>query len=888
MAPSSLRIPPQSLDSEKALLGSLMLRPEGLHEIIDTVSADSFYAERHRTIFKAMLDLFGKSDPIDLISLSNRLKEKESLELIGGSSYLTELVNLVPSAANLKHYAEVVQKKYMMRGLIGASEYIAELGYDESQDLEETLDRAEKKIYEVTASPTLHKFVAMRETLGEAWERLERLHHSKNELRGIPTGFRELDNMLAGFQQSDLVILAARPSMGKTALALDIARQTAVKHGTVVGIFSLEMSAQQLVDRMLAAESRVNAWKLRTGQLSTDEEFDKIRDSLDQLSRAPIYIDDQPGNNILKMRSVARRLKRENGLGLIIVDYLQLMAPTQSRSSDSLVQQVTEISRSLKNLARELEVPVLALSQLSRAVEQRRGKPRLSDLRDSGCLSGDTVVINAKTGARHTMRELAASGDSMPVFALDKHFHLREATATRFFSSGVKRLYTLKTRSGRTIRASANHPFRTIEGWKHLDELTLGVPIAVPRGLRPNKIASSLSRDELIFIAHLLGDGCVLPKQPYHYTTASLKNRATVEHASARLFAITPRIVRQKNWWHVYFTSPYRLTHGRRHPITLWFEKLGIERVRSYKKKIPEEIFQCSEADIALFLKHLWSTDGNVSATRNVGGSSGAAIYYASSSAALALQVSHLLLRLSIRATVRTIKSGTYRPMHHVSIEGAPEQIRFLETIGIADEREETVPSLLKVLRSVKPNTNVDVTPKEAWRLVIAPALKDAEMSWRDFSARLGVAYNGTAIQKSGIGRDRLAAIAAIVKSPLCLELATAHVLWDPIISIEKGEEEEVFDATVSGLHNFVADDVIVHNSIEQDADVVMFIHREDKMNETSSRPNIAEILIEKHRNGPVGKIELFFDEKKTTFLSVDKSDFGEFASTHPGAAESF
>lgn len=392
-AESSLRIPPQSLDSEKALLGSLMLKPEGMHEILDTVSADSFYSERHRAIFKSMMDLFSKSEPIDLISLSTRLKEKSEIERVGGAAFLTELVNFVPSAANLKHYADVVQKKYMMRGLIAASEYIAELGYDEAQDLEEMLDRAEKKIYEVTASPTLHKFVAMRETLGEAWERLERLNQAQGELRGVPTGFKELDAMLAGFQPSDLVILAARPSMGKTALALDIARLSATKHNTVVGIFSLEMSSQQLVDRMLAAQSHVNAWKLRTGRLSTEEEFDKIRDSLDALSRAPIYIDDQPANNILKMRSVSRRLKRENGLGLIIVDYLQLMAPTTMRASDSMVQQVTEISRSLKSLARELEVPVLALSQLSRAVEQRRGRPRLSDLRDSGSLEQDADVV---------------------------------------------------------------------------------------------------------------------------------------------------------------------------------------------------------------------------------------------------------------------------------------------------------------------------------------------------------------------------------------------------------------------------------------------------------------------------------------------------------------
>jgi replicative DNA helicase len=388
-----LRIPPQNLDSEKALLGSIILRPESMNEIIDLIRDTCFYSERHRIIFRAMLELFNKSQPIDLLSLSSRLREKGMLEQAGGASYLTELVHIVPSASNIKHYAEIVHKKYMMRNLIEASEFISGLGFEEASELDDILERAEKKIYEVTNFSGFHKYVELKDALGEAWERLDRLHKSKDEIRGVPTGFRDLDNRLAGLQKSDLIILAARPSMGKTAFALDIARNAAIRHGVPVGIFSLEMSNQQLVDRMLAAESRVDAWKLRTGKLSLEEEFERIRDTLDPLSRAPIYVDDQPGNNILKMRSVARRLKADKNLGLIIVDYLQLMLPSQSRSYDSMVQQVTEISRSLKNLARELDVPVLAISQLSRAVEQRGGKPRLSDLRDSGSIEQDADVV---------------------------------------------------------------------------------------------------------------------------------------------------------------------------------------------------------------------------------------------------------------------------------------------------------------------------------------------------------------------------------------------------------------------------------------------------------------------------------------------------------------
>lgn len=386
-----LRVPPQDIEAEKALLGSIMLRPEIMSDMIDIVSIDSFYVEKHRIIFRAMFELFSKNEPIDSLSLSSKLKEKKLFDDIGGGSYLAELLNTVPSASNAKHYAETVQKKAVLRELIDVSSHISELGYEEGEDLDYLLDNVEKRVFAVTGSPTTHKFISIRESLTEAWDRLDRLHKNTDELRGIPTGFKDLDQKLAGFQKSDLIILAARPSMGKTSLALDIARQAATIQGTPVGIFSLEMSAQQIVDRMLAAEARVDSWKLRRGKISVDDEFSRIRDALDKLSKAPIFIDDQSSNTVLKMRAVSRRLKSEHGLGLIIVDYLQLMTP--SRNFESMVQQVTEISRSLKGLARELDVPVLALSQLSRAVEQRRDRPRLSDLRDSGSIEQDADVV---------------------------------------------------------------------------------------------------------------------------------------------------------------------------------------------------------------------------------------------------------------------------------------------------------------------------------------------------------------------------------------------------------------------------------------------------------------------------------------------------------------
>ena len=388
-----LRRPPHNLDSEKAVLGSVMIRPEVMHDIVDAVNGKTFYSERHRIIFNAIHELWSRHIPIDLLSVSSRLKELGELELVGGSSYLTELVNMVPSSANARYYSEIVRNKHLMRSLIEAADQISQYGYDETAAVEEILDKAEKTIYEVTNFNGNANFIQLKDALTEAMERLEKLSASADGLRGVPTGFKSLDTMLSGLQKSDLIILAARPSMGKTSLALDITRGASIENGIPTLIFSLEMSSQQLTDRLLSAESRVNAWKMRTGKLTAEEDFGRLRDSLDRLSAAPIFIDDQPGNNILKMRSVARRLKKEKNLGLIVVDYLQLMVPTQSRNSDNVVQQVTEISRSLKNLARELEVPVLALSQLSRAVEQRGGKPRLSDLRDSGSIEQDADVV---------------------------------------------------------------------------------------------------------------------------------------------------------------------------------------------------------------------------------------------------------------------------------------------------------------------------------------------------------------------------------------------------------------------------------------------------------------------------------------------------------------
>jgi replicative DNA helicase len=386
----NLKTPPHDQAAEAALLGSIMLKPEVLHEIADVINPDDFYSGKNKIVFKAIFHLHNEHNPIDAISVANIIRENGQLEQIGGASYLAELINQTPTAANAVYYAELVAKKGSIRRLINAADEILQLGYDEKEQTDSVFDRAEQLIFGLT-NFSKKTYVTLKDTLADAWDRIDQLHKSEKDFRGVPTGFRDLDNLLSGLQKADLIILAARPSVGKTTFALDIARHVACRLHLPVAIFSLEMSSQQLVDRILAAESRVNSWALRTGKLTHEDDFARIRDALDSLDKAPILIDDQASTNITRMKAMARRMKAEHGLELIVVDYLQLMTPT--RNHDSMVQQVTEISRALKGLARELEVPVLALSQLSRAVEQRGGKPRLSDLRDSGSIEQDADVV---------------------------------------------------------------------------------------------------------------------------------------------------------------------------------------------------------------------------------------------------------------------------------------------------------------------------------------------------------------------------------------------------------------------------------------------------------------------------------------------------------------
>ena len=777
------------------------------------------------------------------------------------------MINSVPTSANAEKYGQIIKDSFLKRELISASSKIVEVSFDEGTSAGQALDKAESAIFSLSQRHLRQSFIPIKEALAESFDRLDELHKASGGLRGVPTGFKDLDNVLAGLQSSNLLILAARPGIGKTALSLNIARSVSVDYKIPVGVFSLEMSKEELTDRLLVRQSEIDAWKLKTGRLE-EEDFTQFSEAMGVLADAPLFVDDTPGISILEMRTKARRLQVEKGLKLLIVDYLQLI---RGRNLENRVQEVSEISMGLKNLARELKIPIVCVSQLSRAVEIRGGsRPRLADLRESGCLAGETLVMNADTGERIPIVKLFNGEKTLPmkVLALDKDLKVKPFKMIKVFSSGKKKLFELKTKSGREIRASANHPFLKIGGWIPLENLKAGDFIAFPRILKiSNNKLNNLNRDELALLAHLLGDGCILPDQPFHYTSADGVNLGIVQKAAYRLFKINSRLVKQKNWFHLYLPSPFPLAPGRPHPITKWFKELGIELVHSWEKRIPEKVFNSTEEDIALFLKHLWSTDGNISWKCLKGRKPAGAIYYASSSELLARQVQHLLLRLGIQTTFskREDKRGNYRKMFLVSVQGAPNQLKFLEKVGAVGGKGEIIPKLIIKLKEIDPNPNNDIIPKEVWELVIKPNKEKLGLSWREFAVKMEMSYCGSSLFRNGISRERMERIHSFLKDKEIFDFATSDIYWDKIVSIKELGMEEVYDATMEGVHNFVANDIVVHNSIEQDADVVMFLYREDEEN-----PENVTLEIAKHRNGPTAAIKLRFVGSRISFYPMD------------------
>ena len=604
-----------------------------------------------------------------------------------------------------------------------------------------------------------------------------------------------------------------------TSFALGMAAHAAVEARIPTLVFSLEMGHEEITQRLLVSEARIDAGRIRNGRLA-EADWPKISQAVARLSDAPLFIDDNPNLTVMEIRAKARRLKaREGRLGLIIVDYLQLMSSRTSAENRQL--EVSSISRGLKVLARELEVPVVALSQLSRNLEMRADKrPVLADLRESGCMPASTRLLRADTGEEVTLGELVLSQEQPLVWALDDQtWKLVPSRLVKAFPSGVKAVYRVRLRSGYEVEATANHKFRTVHGWQRLDEIAVGDHLAVPRRIAPpTESTAQWSDDELVLLAHLLGDGSIGPNG-VKYATADPANKEVVEATARRLFGIEVTGKMVKNTWLLWLPSPVRLTHRVYHPVRNWLEPHGLWGSRSHDKFIPESVFGLGDPEVALFLRHLWATDGSITLSRNGRGPVVRA-YYATTSRALADGVRRALLRLGIRSRVSPARKTGYRVCWHVHITGKPDLEMFLRGVGCHGQRGEKIGEALRLLGL----TN---------------------------------------------SRERLKAIADTCADGELAALATSDVFWDEVVEVTPVGIMPTFDATVEGTHNFIANGVIAHNSLEQDADVVLFLYRDEMYNAESADRGTAEVIVAKHRNGPTGKCQLAFLDHHTRFANM-------------------
>lgn len=879
--PAALRrVPPNNLRAEESVLGAMLLSREAIADVVEILEPDHFYKPAHGHIFDAVMSLYSAGEPVDAVTVADELKRAGLLEEVGGPAVLLDFQATTPAISNASHYAKLVEEHALLRRLIYVSNEIAEMAYGVPEDVPKAVDDAEARMFDVAQRRVTNTTAAIRDLLPANLDRIEMLYDRGESITGLSTGYIDLDEKLAGLQPSALYVVGARPAMGKTAFALGIAVNSAMKDNRPVLIFTLEMSQLELSQRLLCSEALVDSGRVKTGRLE-EAEWTRISHAVGRLAETPIFIDDNPHTSVMDIRAKARRLKsREGDLGMVIVDYVQLM--TGRASAESRQVEVSEISRNLKILARELDAPVIALAQLNRGLEQRTDKrPMLSDLRESGCLPASTRLMRADNGQEITMGELVLSQEQPMVWSVDDRQRLVPARLTKAFPSGIKPVHRLRLASGRHVDASANHPFLTINGWSRLDELSPGAFVATPRVVHDPVSAGvpAWSDDELALLAHLLGDGTI-GRSSVKYATAETANRDFVTGAAERLFGIEATASRNGRTWQVWLPAPYRLTHGKYHPVRDWLEPHGLWGSRSWDKFVPETVFSLPADKLALFLHHLWATDGSITMSRNGRGPI-VRTYYASTSERLALDVQRLLQRLGVRSSIGSARkkrsSGdSYRQGYSVRIQEAANQTEFLRRVGCYGERGDCIPEALTVLAGITENPNNDLVPwPVAYR--VKAALAGSGVTHRDRATHLGEAYGGSYLLGSEsrprrFSRDRLKRIGEKAESVELADIATSDLHWDEVTSIELLGDQPTFDVTVEDTHNFIADGIVVHNSLEQDADVVMFLYRDEVYDDDSPDKGVAEVIVAKHRNGPTGKARLAFRGQYTRFDNMARS----------------
>lgn len=805
------RVPPSNLRAEESVLGAMLLSREAIAEVVETLDPDHFYKPAHGHIYDAMMGLYGGGEPVDAVTVAEELTRAGLLDEIGGIELLVDLQASTPAIGNAVHYAKIVEDHALLRRLILVSNEIAEMGYSMPDDVIKAIDEAEAKMFEVAQRRVTNTTAQIKELLSSNLDRLEQLYERGDSITGISTGYLDLDEMLAGLQPNAFYVIGARPAMGKTAFALGMAANAAMKDNKPVLVFSLEMSQLELSQRILCSEALVDSSRVRTGKIG-EAEWSRISHAVGRLAEAPIYIDDNPHTSVMEIRAKSRRLKSRVGeVGVVIVDYIQLMSGRANAESRQV--EVSEISRGLKILARELEAPVVALAQLNRGLEQRVDKrPMLSDLRESGCMPAGTRLLRAD-GTEVTLGELMLSQATPDVWSIDERGSVVQRRLVKTFPSGIKPVFRLKLASGRELEATGNHKFLTVDGWRSLDELTPGDDLATPRVLPEPRERVEWPEAEVVLLAHLLGDGSVVSSVKYASIDEANSEAvcAAVRHFGCEATLEGAGSAKRTGTIQVWVPAGRQLTHGAHHPIRDWLEPLGVWGKRSHEKAIPEEVQQLSTKQVGLFLHHLWATGGSITLSKNGRGRT-VRCYYATTSQELARGVQRLLLRFEIRSTISLAKKSGHRPSYHVQVQGKPDLLRFMSEIGCHGERGRSVVDAMEILDGIKENPNNDL-----------------------------------------------------------VDIATSDLCWDEIVEIEPLGEQPVFDATVDGTHNFIANGVVAHNSLEQDADVVMFLYRDEVYDEQSPDKGVAEVIVAKHRNGPVGRVKLAFRGQYTRFDNMAK-----------------
>jgi replicative DNA helicase len=868
-AGDGLRLPPHSIEAEQSVLGGLMLDSAAWDQIADRVVAEDFYRHDHRLIFEAVAGLIERSQPCDAVTLSGHLESQGVLDQVGGLSYLGSLARDTPTSANIRAYADIVRERSVLRQLITAGNMIVSTALEpEGREAREVVDEAERAVFEIAERGSRGKvgFRTIKSILPDVVNRIDEMYHSDGKLTGIPTGFKQLDEMTSGLQPGDLIIVAGRPSMGKTTLAVNIAENAALGSGKSAAIFSMEMSAESLTLRMISSLGRINQSNLRSGRLE-EQDWPRIDSAMTQLGNANIFVDETPALTPTEIRARARRLKRERGLDLIVVDYLQLMQVAGTK--ENRATEISEISRSLKALAKELKVPVIALSQLNRGVEQRVDKkPVMSDLRE--CVSGDTLVCLAD-GRRVPIQDLV--GQTPEVWAMDENQKIIKARSDLVWSKGRRQVFRLVMASGRVLRATSNHRVFTGDGWRTVGELGMGCRVAVARNFPAVANPVVWSDAQIALLGHLVGDGSYLTHQPLRYTTASEENSRVVTESAEALGSTVTRHAGRGNWHQLVIAGNGNRWHAA--GVGAWLKGLGIFNQRSHQKHLPSAVFQFSDAQIGLLLKHLWATDGSIH-VRPPGARGAPGVYFCSCSERLVRDVAALLLRLGIVGRFSQVKQRIGKPLWNVHVSGTEQQAIFLAKVGAFGPREAPAKMLAAKIAVTMSNPNVDTLPRELYARM-EQSMRVQGLTRREVGALRGTTYSRNNFEHSP-SRVTLNSYADALNDDVLKTWSNSDLFWDRVVCKGLEGEEEVFDLTVPGPASWLADGIVSHNSgaLEQDADVILLIYREDVYDPNTTRKGIADIIIAKQRNGPTGDVQLTFLGQYTKFENYAPESYAE------------